>query len=82
MRKQLLYILCVIGSMLITIDMAYLFADDLKEFLFPAPTDKTPIAYGIFHNMTLFLAFAGWCYITYKVARKEYKWQQKLDKTL
>ena len=77
MRKQLLYILCVIGSVLTTIDMAYLFADGLKELLFPAPADKTPITYDIFHNTMLFLAFAGWCYITYKVAIRKYKWLKK-----
>ena len=77
MGKQLLYILCVIGSVLITIDMAFLFADGLKELLFPAPADKTPITYGIFHNTMLFLAFAGWCYITYKVAIRKYKWLKK-----
>ena len=73
----MLYILCVIGSVLTTIDMAYLFADGLKELLFPAPADKTPITYDIFHNTMLFLAFAGWCYITYKVAIRKYKWLKK-----
>ena len=36
----MLYILCVIGSVLTTIDMAYLFADGLKELLFPAPASE------------------------------------------
>ena len=77
MAKKLLYFFCIIGSILISIDMAHLFADGLKELLFPAPADKTPIAYGIFHNVMLFLAFAGWCYITYKVATRKHKWLKK-----
>ena len=73
MKKQILYIICIILSIVATAKVGYMFVNDVKE-LFVAPASTERIIIEVF---TSFLAVVGWCFITHKVFKREYKWLKK-----
>lgn len=74
MGRQMLYILCVIGSILVTIDEIYWLVCGLGDLFFPDAADQTPVAYKVLRSVMHLFVLAGWGYITYQVATRKYKW--------
>ena len=66
--KKLIYILCCLFCLCITIDMGC----DIWE-----QVSTQPFTFRMFMRI---LALLGWCFITYGVITRRYKWVQKLCK--
>ncbi|MBX9085907.1 hypothetical protein [Bacteroides cellulosilyticus] len=66
--KKLIYILCCLFCLFITVDMGYDTWEQLSAKAFS------------FRLFMRILALLGWCVITYGVATRRYGWVQKLCK--
>lgn len=76
----MLYILCVIGSILVTIDVGYRLVGSLGDLIFSDSAKQISTNKAIIDVIRSLLVFAGWGYITYQVATRKYKWLKRPDK--
>lgn len=67
--KKLLYVLCCLLSLYVTIDLGY---DIIRQL-----SEQPAVSYRLFIRL---LAAAGWGIITYQIIAQKYKWVQKLCK--
>lgn len=66
--KKLAYLLCCLGSLIITAYMGYVVWEQLTVQTFA------------FRQLMQILATVGWCVITYNIILRKYNWVQKLCK--